>query len=188
MPDIIKSRLRLINISGALCLVLVVCAAVFLGIVPLYAQTIRNRASANALEQDLAKLNGLSNTLNQVEGELKSTESRLAQAETRFPTSSAMEDFMTQLAKAADDAGLQVISIAPLPLQRVDNYKVLPLQITGTGSFENCYKFLAGLRKMNRLTRLDDLVLQLENQPDKAHADQVPVCKIVVGISTFTAR
>jgi len=188
MPDIIKSRLRLINISGALCLVLVVCATVFMGILPLYSQTIRNRTASNALEQDLSKLNGLSNTLNQVETELKSTESRLQQAETRFPTSSAMEDFMTQLAKAADDAGLQVISISPQTMQNADNYKVMPLQITGTGSFENCYKFLTALRKMSRLTRLDDLALQLDTSMDKAQPDQMPVCKIIVGISTFTAR
>ena len=125
---------------------------------------------------------------------VEGAEARLAEAESRLPNSKAMDQFMQQLAKVAADAGLQVDGISPKPLKDSGDYKAMPVEITGTGDWNTCYQFLTGLRSMNRLTRLDELTLDLDKDdksdtPGKSNktADH-PVCKIRVSISTFTAR
>ena len=188
MPEVIKKRLRLINIVSTIVLCVMCAGATVFGIVPLYRDGAQNIADAASLRQKLSDLDGLSQTLSQVENERKQTAFRLQEAEARLPNSNAMDQFMQQLAKVAENAGLQVDGITPSKeIVDADGYKSLPVQISGIGTWDTCYQFLTGLRKMNRLTRLDSLTID----GDKDHANvnsSSPLCHISVNISTFMAR
>ncbi len=189
MQDAIKKRLRLINLSAVTAILVVLGATAGLGVYPLYAKATSSVKQAETLKTQLAELEGLSKTLTQVEGELKSTETRLGDAESRLPNSNKMNEFMQQLAVVAEQAGMQVDGITPKQLKDAGDYRALPVEITGEGSFDTCYKFLTGLRKMNRPTRLDNLVLQTSadnNAKGKSTTD--PAIKISITISTFIAR
>ena len=189
VPEVLNKRLRTIDWIAASVLLAGVAATLAAGVLPVTSRARANNRSAETYRHELAKLDGLKNTLSQVETELERTHHRLALAETRMPTTGAMDQFMVQLAKVADDSGLQVEGITPKPLQDAASYKVMPVEISGTGTFETCYTFLTGLRKMNRLTRLDDLVVQLQQSgADRERPPGQPVCRVTVGISTFMAR
>ncbi len=187
MSDIIKSRLRLINFCAATGLVVLLSGTLALGVYPLYRKGGDEMRKAQDLKRQLSDLDGLSKTLSQVEAERVATEARLTDAEARLPNSKAMDQFMQQLAKVAEDVGLQVDAVSPRPLKESGDYKAMPVQIVGAGDWNTCYKFLTGLRTMNRLTRLDEVVMELERDENKALSDR-PRCRITVNISTFMAR
>jgi Tfp pilus assembly protein PilO len=194
MPDVISQRLRVVNMIGAAALVAILAGA-GVGVTALYAKGHESISQSEQLKQKLSELDGLSSTLDQVETAKKQTEARLTEVESRLPTSNAMDQFLHELAHVAEQAGLQVDSTIPgKETQDAGGYTAKPVSISGTGDWDTCYKFLTGLRKMNRLTRLDSLCLEL----DRSHAPsgenaaiaaiEKPSCRISVTISTFMAR
>jgi Tfp pilus assembly protein PilO len=187
MLEKIRQRLRLIDLCGLSALLVMVCSSLAFGVYPLYRRGNASMAESTSLRKELSQLDGLSKTLAQVENDRKITEVRLVEAESRLPNSKAMDQFMQQLAKVAEDVGLQVDGISPKTLKDSGDYRAMPVEISGTGDWSTCYRFLTGLRTMNRLTRLDELVLELDKN-DRAFASDRPLCRIRVSISTFMAR
>src|SRR5271154_6886661 len=196
MRDILQNRLRTINIIGALVIVGGILGPAAFGALHLYRAGCSHVQQSADLHKTLSELDGLSKTLDQVEGERKQPEVRLADAESRLPDSNAMDQFMQQLAQVAEKAGLQLEAVMPdKDLKDAGGYKSLPVSISGTGKWDTCYRFLTGLRAMNRLTRLDSLTLashKPDNGPDgKPYVlapGEEPPCQITVNISTFMAR
>lgn len=187
LPDIIKKRIRIADLAGAGTSMVIVVLTLVIGVLPLRRQAFANVQQSTEYKNKLQQLDGLSKTLTQVEADLEKTKGRLAEAESRLPSRGAMDDFMRQLAKVADQTGLSVEGINPREPRDAGDYKIMPVTIAGEASFENCYKFLTGLRKMDRLTRLDDLVIEKIPSNNKASVSPAK-CRISVSISTFMAR
>jgi Tfp pilus assembly protein PilO len=194
MPDVISKRLRVVNMVGSGALICILAAA-GIGVTKLYANGRESIQQTHDLQQQLSELDGLSATLGQVEAASKQTQIRLDDAESRLPTSNAMDQFLHELAHVADQAGLQVDSTIPgKETQDAGGYTAKPVSISGSGDWDTCYKFLTGLRKMNRLTRLDSLVLEIDKtrtppgENGAALALEKPACHMSVTISTFMAR
>jgi Tfp pilus assembly protein PilO len=191
MQDAFKRNFRIVNTAGIVVILSILAGSVSLGVVPAYRRGVENINATQRLKQQLAELNGLTTELNAVEMERQQTEKRLQAAEARLPSSDAMDEFMQQLASVAEKAGMQVDSITPSKdLKDSGGYKSLPVEINGTGDWESCYRFLTGLRAMNRLTRLDSVSLDSNSQSKetKVAPPEHPVCQITVNISTFMAR
>ncbi len=194
MSDKINQRLRMVNLIGAAAIICGVALPAGFGVTTLYGLGRKSEANTAQLRGKLAELDGLSNTLDQVEAQKKQTESRLSQAESRLPTSNAMDQFLHELAKVAEDAGLRVDATVPgKEVQDAGGYQAKPVTISGLGDWDTSYKFLTGLRKMNRLTRLDSLVLELDKthnsgDTNPAAALERPLCRMSITISTFMAR
>ena len=189
MADNIKSRLRVIHWVGASAMLLLLGSAVGLGAYPMYMGGRDSIAKSRYLKQQLAELDGLDKTLQGVEADLKKTEERLKQSEKRLPTRNEMDQFMGELAAVAKDAGLTVEGINPKPVQPSGDYRVLPVEISGGGSYQQVYKFLAGLRRMQRLTRLDDVTMDAEQKTGEgSQPGEKAGCRVRVLISTFMAR
>ncbi len=187
MPEVIKKRIRQIDLGGASMLVLVAVLTVLLGVLPLHHQSQANVARAATLQQQLQDCDKLEQTIARANIQLADTQKRLDTAEKRLPSQAQMAEFMQQLARVADDAGLQVDTITPHVVYEAGEYKAMPVEINGSGNFNNCYKFLQGLRHMNRLTRLDDLVLQADSTGKGSKVGSAQ-CTVRVMISTFMAR
>jgi len=188
MPDEIKKRLRSIDLAAAVVLAVVVVAAVALGVVPLHHFSSLNVVRASELEHKLTEFDGLNKMVEKARTDLKVTQQRLHDAESRLPSEGEMAQFMQQLAHVADTAGLQVDGITPGTVQPAGSYRALPIEIVGSGDFGSCYKFLQGLRQLNRLTRLDDLVVQAVMPGKGGPVTPSSTCTIHVTISTFMAR
>lgn len=187
MSEQIKKRVRRIDVGGAAGVTVVGVLAVLLGVLPLHHQSQLNVARAETLQKQLADFDGLEKTMARAKVKLDETQKRLALAESRLPSEGEMAQFMQQLAQVADTAGLQVDSITPRTVHEVSGYKAMPVEIAGSGDFSSCYKFLQGLRHMNRLTRLDDLVLRSTTLERSAEPTKGQ-CSVHVMISTFMAR
>jgi Tfp pilus assembly protein PilO len=187
MLDIVRKRLRLINVVGAAAVVSLLAGTGVFGVMPMLkarAQSIREAAelTANLSELDVLKLK-----VARVEEDQKSCEARLKEAEALLPSVNAVNQFVPDLAKVAEEAGLQVNNVVPTkdPKDSGD-YKLLAVQVQGTGDWETCYKFLTGLRAQNRkLTRLDGVRLEVDREK---MIEGKPMCRITVDISTFLAR
>ena len=186
MQDTITKRLRRIDIICASAILALIGCSIGAGVIPLYRARASNLAKVQQLQGDIANLSTLNLTIVKAQTEIAQAEARLAEEESHLPDSQAMDKFMTELAKVAEAAGLQLDAISPKPLIEGGTYKVMPVKITGVGSYETCYKFLTGLRNMTRLTRLDELQIQL--QRDDKTDPRKPVCEITVSISTFVTR
>ena len=194
MADILQEKRRVMNLVGACCVLGGVMAPSAFGAFYFFTKG-REKVQASAtLERSLSALDGLNKTLSEVESARKQTESRLAEAETRLPNSQSMDEFLSQIAKVEEEAGLTVDSTTfDKNLKDAGGYKSLPVCISGVGKWDTCYKFLTGLRAMNRLTRLDGLSLEAQKtgadgKPVLLAPGQEPACQITINISTFMAR
>ncbi len=187
MSEIINKRLRVINLCAATAIVLIVSGAFAGGAFPLYRKSVASNAMGTDLRRQLGELDGLKATLEQVEQGRKATEARLQDAEARLPNSKAMDQFMQQVAKVAEEVGLQVDGMSPKAIKDAGDYKSMPVEITGTGDWSTCYRFLTGLRGMGRLTRLDDMTIHIDKEVKSINPER-PVCRIRICISTFMAR
>jgi Tfp pilus assembly protein PilO len=184
MSDALKKSMQKVNAAGAAAVILVLAGTVAFGIAPVYKEGTQKIHDANRLKAELAALDGLSQTLAQMEEERKQTEALLAENEKRLPSSSETNVFIKELAKVTNAAGIQVDGTNyPTTLKDSGGYKSLPVQVSGTGDWEACYKFLTGLRSMNRLTRLDSLALEVDK--NATAAAERPICRITVNFSTF---
>lgn len=190
MEPAIKKRLRLIDAISAASLVAIVIATAAAGFWPMHASRMAALEATDLLDQDLDKLKGLPQTLAQLEAALESERALLREAQARFPSTDAMDSFMADVARVADKSGMTIDSVKPKDPQEAPNYRVLPLAINGVGTFESCYGFLTGLRKIDRLTRLDEVILQIESTggSDRDNADTQPLCRVSLVLSTFKAK
>lgn len=195
MSDVIKKRLRIIDLAGLGILFLLVAATALGGLMPLYQRSQTARQKAMTLRTEMANFNDLSLTLPKYEKELTNTQARLQQAEALLPSTGTMDQprVVNQISKVAEDTKLKINGINLRPLIDSNNYRALPVEISGSGSWETCYQFMTGLLKMNRLTRLDDVVIQLDSEaqgPEAVKSGNAakPLCKISLTISTFLAR
>jgi Tfp pilus assembly protein PilO len=186
MLDETKKRLRVINISGAGCVAGILAAAVAFGVVPMWARGAKAIAHSAELRTQLADLETVKTQSARVHDELKSREARLTRAEARLPSLATVNQFVPDLAKVAEAAGLQVDRVAPAKEYKdVGDYKLLSVQVAGHGDWDTCYKFLTGLRgQEHKLTRLDSLTLEI----DKEKSAERPICRLSVDVSTFMAR
>jgi Tfp pilus assembly protein PilO len=194
MADILQEKRRLMNLAGACCVLGGVLAPSAFAAIHFFTAA-RNEVKASAkLQESLSELDGLNKTLGEVEAARKQTESRLAEAETRLPNSQSMDDFLAQIAKVEESAGLIVDSTTfDKNMKDSGGYKSLPVCISGVGNWDTCYKFMTGLRSMNRLTRLDSMSLEAikeggDGKPQNVRPGQEPSCQITINISTFMAR
>jgi Tfp pilus assembly protein PilO len=187
MLDVVKKRLRLINVIGAAAVVSLLAGTAALGVMPMLGDRSKSIRDAGELTANLSELDVLKLKVARVQEEQKFCEVRLKDAESRLPSVEAVNQFVPDLAKVAEEAGLQVNNVAPTKDPRDSgDYKLMSVQVQGTGDWETCYKFLTGLRAQNRkLTRLDGLRLEVDHERSTS---EKTVCRITVDISTFLAR
>jgi Tfp pilus assembly protein PilO len=186
IKDETKKRLRTINLIGAACIAATLAAAGAFGVAPMWSKGARAIAHAVDLRNQITQLEAVKLQSARVQDELKSREERLTTAEARLPSLATVNQFVPELAKVAEDAGLQVDRVTPAKdFKDAGDYKLLSVQVGGRGDWDTCYKFLTGLRgKDRKLTRLDGLTLEI----DREKSIERPICRLSVDISTFMAR
>ena len=186
MANDIKQRLRVINATAAATLVVVLAAAAAMGVVPPYREGVHKIQESARLTQEIKDLDALTLQVARAKVDMSTRETRLADAETRLPNAGTLNQFLQELAKIAEDAGLQVDALEPArDAKSAGAYKLMSVHLTGTGDWETCNRFLTSLRGANRkLARLDKL--SLDSLRDKA--SERPLCHITVDISTLIVR
>jgi Tfp pilus assembly protein PilO len=184
----IKKRLQKINLLASAGVIVALAGTALFAVKPLFSAGMKSINDAADYRAQIDQLNILNLKVARAQEQQKERDARLKEVEARLPNVAAVNQFVPELAKVAEAAGLQVDNVTPIKeVKDSGDYKLLSVNVTGRGDWDTCYKFLTGLRASNRkLTRLDSISLDV-NKEQSAGLDR-PVCRISVDISTFMAR
>ena len=182
----IRQKLRNVNYCGIVGVALLALGTAALGVYPLVRRGMASERAASELQATLAGFSGLDEELARGQASLQVPRKRLEQSEARLPAGLDASKLNADLNAAAKASGLKVESMPkPEALKTVGEYKALPMTIVGVGDWQKCERFLAALKGMDRLVRLDQVSLEPVNKEDAGTLAENPACRITVRFSTF---
>lgn len=182
----LKKNLKAVNFAGIAAVSLVLACTAAFGVYPMIKRGTQDIRAAHELRDSLTRFNALGQQIAIVDQERKDTEKRLQEQEQRLPPSFEASAFNAELTEVAQKAGIRIESMPSSQTFTDDGaYKALPVTIVGSGDWECCYRFLTGIKNMNRLTRLDSAIINVPEKDAQAVPPDSPVCQITVRFSTF---
>jgi Tfp pilus assembly protein PilO len=187
MQDPIKQNLKIVNYTGIAAVTLFLAGTLAFGMYPMYKRG-REDIRATAEKQEARqRVGALRQDITDARTRVQAAESRLQEAEKRLPAKAPDSDneFSRELNEVAKAAGIRVESMPPMSKPKSDGvYKFVNVTVDGTGDWESCLRFLRGIDNMNRVVRLDSVLL--DTQKD-AHSQfgASSACRILVRFSTY---
>ena len=97
-----------------------------------------------------------------------------------LPTKSEIHSLLQSIHAQGELAGLNILTFAPQPEQRLQYYAKIPVQLIITGSFHQISKFFYSVGKLKRIVNIQDLTLK--GQPGNGES---PLLKASFLASTF---
>lgn len=189
MADQIRDRLRKIHLCCAAGVVAAVAGVAALGIWPMVRSGRASEVQADVYRAQLKEIEGLTLKTTEVQNEIATIRAQIAKDENRLPRRHQIVQFMQELASVAEKSGVSLEAQDRGEIENAGDHLVLPATLTVTGSFAQCYDFLAGLRKMERLTRLEKAVLEAEQATGEgSKPGEKGNCRLKVSIATFMAK
>jgi Tfp pilus assembly protein PilO len=186
MHDNIKQSLKVVHFTAlGIITVLLACTVAF-GILPMYQRGKVNIKNAADLRNSIERLEQLKLANARAEIQLRQSEARLKDAEQHLASGPPDNAFNRELTQVAQSAGIRIENMPPLgPAKDAGAYKTVQVTVIGSGDWESCYKFLAGLRSMDRILRLDTVVLDTQDKEPKSQVSDKVLCQLTVKFSTF---
>ena len=188
MHDPLRKRIRLIHQCCIAGVVVVLGVAAALAVWPMVTRGRDNIAMANGIRKELKQLDGLTVKTQEVQARISAIEKEITQEERRLPTRNQMDQFLNELSKVAADSGVSIQGFDKSPIETSGDFRRLPARIVASGSYAQCYKFLAGIRKMERLTQLENAGIEAEQKTDEGSKPGEKACRLTVSIATFMAK
>jgi hypothetical protein len=186
MQDPVKQSLKIVHYAGFAAVTLLLACTVAFGIYPMRKTGADDIRAANELRSSLSRLEQFRLANARVQMQIQDAALRLQEAEQSLasgPPDSAFNKELTDVAKAA---GIRIENMPPVGNPKNDGaYKAVQVTIVGSGDWECCYRFLSGLRTMDRISRLDSVIMDIQDKDGKALASDKVVCQITVKFSTF---
>jgi hypothetical protein len=186
MQDPVKQSLKIVHYAGIAIVTLLLACTVAFGIYPMRKTGADDIRATNELRGSLTRLEQLRLANARAEVQIKDAAQRLQEAEQRLasgPPDSAFNKELTDVAKAA---GLRIENMPPVGSPKtVGAYKSVQVTIVGSGDWESCYRFLSGLRSMDRISQLDSVIMDIPDKDGKNLAAEKVICQITVKFSTF---
>jgi hypothetical protein len=189
MNDVLKQRLRMVNYSGIAAVVLLLTATAALGIYPMVQRGRDNNRATRELEAQQADLATLDQVLADAKKSVQEAELRLQEREAQLPPASESNFYDKELTRLIAANGIRKINAdTPKELKDFAGYKVGTVDINGTGEWDAVCRFLADIRTMKGLTRLDAITIDI-GRDETGRSYEKPVCQFRISFSTFfTAR
>ncbi len=185
MNDVLKQRLRMVNYSGIAAVVLLLTATAAMGIYPMVQRGMENNRAARDLQTQKADLATLDQTLLDARKAVKEAEQRLQEREAQLPPATEANFYDKELTKLIAADGIRKITAdTPKELKDYAGYKVGAVDINGTGDWNSVCKFLADIRKMPGLTRLDSITVDVARDMSTGSYEK-PLCQFRISFSTF---
>lgn len=185
MQDPARKSLRVVNRTAIAAVTVLLVTALAFEVYPNYAQGRRNIQAAIETEAALLRVETLRQDVKMAQAEVRISETRLLEAEKHIPRGGPDSQFGKELNEVAKKAGIRVESMPPIgEPQTYGDYRAVVVSVDGTGDWESCFRFLRGISGMNRISRLDSVVLDSE-QDTTAQGRTDPVCHMLVKFSTF---
>jgi hypothetical protein len=186
MQDKVKQSLRIVHYTAIGVITLLLAGTVAFGILPMRQRGHGDIKAATELRGSLVRLDELRLATARAEVQVRDSEKRLQDAEKHLASGPPDSAFNKELTEVARNAGIRIENMPPIGAAKdAGAYKTVQVTVVGTGDWENCYQFLSGLRAMNRIVRLDTVVMDLQDKDGRAHAADKVVCQLTVKFSTF---
>jgi hypothetical protein len=186
MQDKVKQSLKVVNYAGIGAVVVLLASTVAFGVLPLRQRGRDDIKAAADLRGSLERFDQLRLANARAEVQIEDSRARLADAEKRLasgPPDSAFNRDLTQVAKTA---GIRIENMPPVGAPKdAGAYKCVQVTVVGSGDWDSCYKFLSGLRAMNRIVRLDSVVMDVQDKDGRTRTADRVVCQLTVKFSTF---
>ena len=184
MQDPVKQNLRTVNYTGIAGVLLLLVGTLALGVYPQYRDGQNLILATDKTAAARERVESLRTDLRAARKELQVSQQRLADAEKRMPKGPPDNEFSKELNDVAKAAGIRVESMPPVGKPQSDGtYQAVQVSVEGTGNWASCMRFLRGISGMNRISRLDSVVLETGEGMGVGSVD--PVCHIQVRFSTF---
>jgi hypothetical protein len=186
MQQNIKQSLKVVHYTAiGIVTVLLACTVAF-GILPMRQRGKEDIKAAAELRASLDRLDQLKLANARAEVQLRESEDRLSEAQKHLASGPPDNAFNRQLTQVAQTAGIRIENMPPIaPPKDAGAYKTVQVTVVGVGDWDSCYKFLAGLRSMDRLLRLDTVVLDTQDKDPKSQLSDKALCQLTVKFSTF---
>ncbi len=186
MNQVIKQRLRMVNLGGLAGVALLLAASAAFGMYPMWTQSKAYDRDAHELEAKMNELADLSASYQEAQRAMRETEERLKAREDQLPSSEKEPNFYgNELTRIKKANGINLSSTdTSKELKPWNGYKVGYIDLRGSGDWNSCVKFLADLNAMKGLTRLDNAVLNVSRDSSSA-AFTNPTCEFHVSFSIF---
>jgi Tfp pilus assembly protein PilO len=186
MQDKVKKSLKVVHYTGIGVMTLLLAGTVAFGVLPMRQHMNDDLKASNELKAAVKRLEQLKLASAVAIRDMQESERLLREAEEQIasgPPDSAFSKGLTEVAKAA---GIRIENMPPVGAPAdVGAYKSVQVTVVGTGDWDNCYKFLAGLRSMNRIVRLDSVVMDRQEKDGRTLTADKVVCQLTVKFSTF---
>jgi len=186
MQDRVKQSLKIVHYAGIAVVTLLLACTVAFGIYPMRKTGADDIRAANDLRGSITRLEQLHLANARAEVQIREASQRLQEAEQHLasgPPDSAFNKELTDVAKAA---GIRIENMPPVGSPKTAGaYKSVQVTVVGSGDWESCYRFLSGLRSMDRIARLDSVIMDNQDKDGKAPVTDKVVCQITVKFSTF---
>lgn len=191
MADKLRSRMRIIHIACAAGVVLILGAAGAFGVLPMIRTGHANIAKAEELKQQLRETDEVGAIATDIQKDTHGLDEEIVREEKRLPSRKQMDQLIAEISDVAQHAGVKLDGIKSdkNEIFTSGEYKVLPSKLVATGTYAQCYKFLAGLRQMERLTRLESASIITEQKTGEgAKPGEKGECQLRVAIATYMAN
>lgn len=186
MHEPIKQNLKVVHYTAVGILVALLACTVTFGIIPMHNRGIDDIRATADLRKSLDRLEQLKLANARAEVQLHESEARLKEAEKQLASGPPDNAFNRELTKVAQAAGIRIENMPPVaPSKNAGTYKTVQVTVVGSGDWESCYKFLAGLRSMNLIVRLDTVVMDAQDKDPKSQLSDKTICQLTVKFSTF---
>jgi Tfp pilus assembly protein PilO len=186
MQDNVKKSLKVVHYTGMGVMTLLLAGTVAFGMLPMRQHTRDDIRASQDLKAAVNRLEQL-NLANAVAmRDMQESRSLLQEAEKQIASGPPDSVFNKELTEVAKAAGIRIDNMPPVGASKdAGAYKSVQVTVVGTGDWNNCYKFLAGLRSMNRIVRLDSVVMDRQDKDGRAQATDRVTCQLTVRFSTF---
>jgi hypothetical protein len=186
MNTVIKHRLRMVNIAGAAGVVLLLAATAAFGVYPMWTRGQAYDHDVRDLQTKMDEFKGLTASFQDAERGLREAELRLAAREEELPSAEKEPNFygneLTRI-KKANGVNLASTDIAK-EFKPWNGYKVGYIDLRGSADWNSCAKFLADIKAMKGLTRIDMAVLTVARD-GTAESFMNPNCEFHISFSIF---
>jgi len=186
MQQKVKQSLKLVNYSGIAAVGLVLAATLLLGVIPMKRSGRADNNATAELRDGIVRFDDLRLANARADVQIRDAESRLLEAEKGLASGPPDAAFNNELTAVAKASGIRIENMPPVSApKKAGPYTTVQITVIGSGDWNNCYKFLAGLRAMKQIARLDFAVIDVDNKDDKSRTSNQLNCQLTVKFSTF---
>ena len=123
------------------------------------------------LSKRMSEANLATANLKDLQAALSETQSELNALNEKIPPAGEIGVFLKQVNNLMRQRNVNMLSMKPQTAIFEKHYLKIPIQLVFTGSFENIYRLMDELERMNRIVIMDNMVISREEDRTECQAD-----------------